>query len=492
VAQLSVLSQDSSSPAPQAASSSDAVARSFQRLKQGYAGERDPSLAARLDRLRRLERMLQRSTDELLVAIDEDFRGRSRVETLAIEVTLPVMAVRHAARHLRSWMKPETVAPAWYLRPSSARIERQPKGVIGVIAPWNYPVLLAVGPMIDALAAGNRVLLKPSELTPRTAALLASLLRESFAADEVGVVTGGPEVARAVSSLPLDHLVFTGSTRVGREVAAAAAPNLVPLTLELGGKSPAVVHESYPVERAAERIAVARLFNAGQTCIAADYAIVHPDRERAFVDAWLRFVERGFGDLATSRDYTAIATERHRDRLEEMLRDAEAKGARVVRADPQGTLARRQPRMAPALVLDVKPGMLVMEEEIFGPILPVVTAASVEEAIDFINARPRPLAAYYFDDDAARAQRFVRSTCSGGVTLNDAALHFFNDELPFGGVGGSGMGAYHGHAGFKAFSHEKSVFSPGPFARLLRQPFPAVVEQGLRALIAGKRLGRKR
>ncbi len=485
MAQLSVLSQESP-PAPEPAPPAD-VARAFQRLTQGFVSDRDPSLSARLDRLKRLEGMVQRGTDELLQCMDDDFRGRSRVESLITDVTVPVMALRHARRHLRAWMKPEPVTPSWYLRPSRARIERQPKGVVGVIAPWNYPVLLSVGPMIDALAAGNRVLVKPSELTPRTSALLASLLRETFAADEVAVVTGGPEVARAVSALPLDHLVFTGSTRVGREVALAAAANLTPVTLELGGKSPAVVHESYPVERAAVRIAVARLFNAGQTCIAADYAIVHPDRARAFEDAYLRFVEKGFGDLSTSRDYTAILSERHRDRLEAMLVDAEQKGARVVRADPQGTLARRHPRMAPALVLDAKPGMQVMEEEIFGPILPVMTAHTVDEAIDHINARPRPLAAYYFDDDKARSQAFVRRTCSGGVTLNDAALHFFNDDLPFGGVGPSGVGAYHGYAGFKTFSHEKSVFEPGPAAQLLRQPFPAVVERGLRALINGAR-----
>ena len=490
MAQLSVLTTESR-PEPAPAPSGDAVTRAFARLKQGFEGERYPSAAARLDRLRRLERALQRSTDELMAAIDADFRGRSRVETLAIEVLVPVLAIRHARRRLRAWMKPEQREPAWFLRPSNARIERQPKGVVGVIAPWNYPVMLAVGPMIDALAAGNRVLVKPSELTPRTAEAIASMLRETFAADEVAVVTGGVDTARAVAALPLDHLVVTGSTRVGREVAIAAAPNLTPLTLELGGKSPAVVHQSYSIERAAERIAVGRLFNAGQTCIAPDYALIPNEQERAFVDAYVRFVEKGFGDLSTSRDYSAIATERHRDKLEEMLRDAEAKGARVVRADARGTLSKRQPRMAPALVLDPKPGMLVMEEEIFGPILPVVGVSSVEQAIDFINARPRPLAAYYFDDDTTRAAHFTRRTHAGGVTLNDTAIHFFNDELPFGGVGPSGMGAYHGHTGFKTFSHEKSVFTPGPLARLLRQPFPGFVEKGLRALIDGARRPRR-
>lgn len=486
MAQLSVLTNEAR-PAPAQSSAAADVQRAYRRLQQGFENDRYPSARARLDRLTRLERALQRSTDDIIAAIEADYRGRSRVETLMIELMLPVFALRHAKRRLRAWMKPERASPAWWLIPSSARIVRQPKGVVGVIAPWNYPVMLAIGPMIDALAAGNRVLLKPSELTPRTAELLASLLRETFAADEVAVVTGGPEVARAVTTLPLDHLVFTGSTRVGREVAIAAAPNMTPLTLELGGKSPAVVHESYPIERAAVRIGVARLFNAGQTCIAPDYAMVPKHKEQAFVDAYLRFVEKGFGDLANSRDYSAIASERHRDKLEEMLRDAAAKGARVVRADPHGTLSKRHARMAPALVLDPKPGMLVMEEEIFGPILPVVTVASTDEAIAFINARPRPLAAYYFDDDAARADRFVQQTHAGGVTLNDAALHFFNDELPFGGVGSSGMGAYHGFAGFKTFSHEKSVFEPGPSARLLRQPFPAVVEQGLRLLIEGAR-----
>ncbi|MBI1947688.1 MAG: coniferyl aldehyde dehydrogenase [Deltaproteobacteria bacterium] len=491
MAQLSVLTNEPRpEPAPERAA--DEVQRAFARLQQGFANERYPSLRTRLDRLTRLERALQRSSDDIVAALDADFRGRSRVESLMIALLLPILSLRHTRRRLSTWMKPEKVNPAWYLRPSSARIVRQPKGVVGVIAPWNYPVMLSVGPMIDALAAGNRVLLKPSELTPRIAEVLAAMLRETFAADEVAVVTGGVDVARAVSTLPLDHLVVTGSTRVGREVAMAAAPNLTPLTLELGGKSPAVVHESYSIERAAVRIGVARLFNAGQTCIAPDYAIVPHAKEQAFVDAYLRFVEKGFGDLATSRDYTAIATERHRDKLEEMLRDAEAKGARVVRADPRGTLAKRQPRMAPALVLDPKPGMLVMEEEIFGPILPVLTVASVEEAIAHINARPRPLAAYYFDDDAARAQDFVQRTHAGGVTLNDAALHFFNDELPFGGVGPSGMGAYHGFTGFKTFSHEKGVYQPGPSARLLRQPFPAVVEQALLALIHGGRSRRRR
>ncbi|MCC7073924.1 MAG: coniferyl aldehyde dehydrogenase [Deltaproteobacteria bacterium] len=484
MAQLSVLTTEPR-PEPAPARAVEEVQQAFARLTQGFAAERYPSLRTRLDRLTRLERALQRNSDAMVDAINADFRGRSKVETLMMEQLLPVLAIRHVRRRLHAWMKPEKVSPAWFLRPSSARIVRQPKGVIGVIAPWNYPVLLSVGPMIDALAAGNRVLLKPSELTPRTAELLATMLRESFAADEVAVVTGGPEVARAVSSLPLDHLVFTGSTRVGKEVAMAAAPNLTPLTLELGGKSPAVVHESYPIERAVTRIGVARLFNAGQTCIAPDYAIVHKAKEQAFVDAYLRFVEQGFGDLSSSRDYTAVVSERHRDRLEAMLHDAESKGARVVRADPQGTLSMRQARMAPALVLDVKPGMTVLEEEIFGPILPVVTVASVNEAIAFINARPRPLATYYFDGDAARARHFTEQTCAGGVTLNDTALHFFNDELPFGGVGPSGMGAYHGRAGFKAFSHEKSVFEPGPTARLLRQPFPGVVEQGLRVLIHG-------
>lgn len=484
MAQLSVLTNEPRL-APTPIGAVDEVQRAFARLTQGFANERYPTLRTRLDRLTRLERALQRSTDAIVDAVSADFRGRSRVETLMIEELLPVLSIRHARRHLRRWMKPEPVSPAWFLRPASARIERQPKGVVGVIAPWNYPVLLSIGPLIDALAAGNRVLIKPSELTPRTAEVIATMVRETFAADEVAVVTGGPEVAKAVTTLPLDHLVFTGSTRVGREVALAAAANLTPVTLELGGKSPAVVHESYPIERAAVRIGVARLFNAGQTCIAPDYAIVPKDKERAFVDAYLRFVERGFGDLSTSKDYTAIATERHRDNLEAMLKDAESKGARIVRADPQGTLSKRQPRMAPALVLDVKPGMRVLEEEIFGPILPVVTVAGIDEAIAFINARPRPLAAYYFDDDAARARHFTQQTCAGGVTLNDAALHFFNDELPFGGIGPSGIGAYHGRAGFRTFSHEKSVFEPGPTARLLRQPFPAVVEQGLRVLING-------
>jgi coniferyl-aldehyde dehydrogenase len=463
------------------------LARSaLERLRQGFTHEPYPSAAAREDRLERLERLLQRNVEAILEATAADFRGRSRVESLVADVHLPLEAIRHAKKHLRARMKPRPVDASWMFRPSSARIELQPKGVIGVLSPWNYPVNLALVPMAEALAAGNRVLLKPSEMAPRTAALLARLITDSFAADEVQVLLGGVEMAQAVTALPLDHLVFTGSTRVGREVARAAAENLVPTTLELGGKSPVIIHAEADLEHAVERIAAGKLFNAGQTCIAPDYVLLPEGKTDAFVQAFKGFVARAYGDLATSPDYTAILSDTHRDRLEHMLASAARHGANVVRVDPQGTLSARQPRMAPALVLNPPLDSHLMTDELFGPVLPIVTVRSVDDAVAFVNARPRPLALYLFDPDEKRAQQVLRRTHSGGATLNDTMLHFAQPGLPFGGVGASGHGAYHGEEGFLSFSHAKSVLATSPLSgvRMFHPPYPALVEKAVRMFIA--------
>ncbi|MCC7386380.1 MAG: coniferyl aldehyde dehydrogenase [Deltaproteobacteria bacterium] len=465
------------------------VQAAFARLRDGARIEPHPSAAAREDRLRRLERSLQLHTDDIIHAVDADFRGRARIETLYADVLHPIEAIRELRKKLAGWMKPLPVEPVWYFRPSTARVEYQPKGVVGILSPWNYPVNLALIPLAEAIAAGNRALLKPSELAPRTSELLARILGETFAADEVAVVLGGPDVARAVTELPLDHLIFTGSTAVGREVARTAAGNLVPATLELGGKSPVIISPTFALERAAERIAYGKLFNAGQTCIAPDYALVPAGRERHFADAFKAYVARQWGDLAKSPDYTAIATERHRDRLEALLSEAADAGARVVRVDPHASLQQREAKMAPALVFDPPLGSRLMQEEIFGPILPIIAYRGLDAAIDFVNARPRPLALYLFEENAAQAADVLKRTWAGGACVNDVLLHFAQHDLPFGGIGPSGMGAYHGFEGFRTLSHPKPVFAANGLSamRFLVPPYPSFVERGLRALIGGKR-----
>ena len=351
---------------------------------------------------------------------------------------------------------------------------RQPLGVVGVISPWNYPVQLALLPVVAALAAGNRVLLKPSELTPKTSALLERIVGSRFAADEFAVVTGGSDIGEAFARLPFDHLFFTGSTAVGRKIARAAAENLTPLTLELGGKSPALIHADADLEALAPRLVMGKLLNAGQTCIAPDYVLAPADRVDALVKALTASVAALYPQLGANPDYTSIINDRHYARLAALIDDAEAKGARVVRLNPGNELLPdRARKLAPTLLVDVHDDMAAMREEIFGPILPIETYSTFDEAIAKINARPRPLAFYAFGGDARSRMRLLQQTIAGGVTLDDTLWHFCNEELPFGGVGASGYGAYHGERGFLAFTHEKAVFTQPRFAptRLLYPPY---------------------
>lgn len=454
----------------------------YEKLRQAQQRAPFPSAAERDDRLARLERLLVTHRDELVQAINDDFGTRSRGETLSADVFLTLDGVRDARRSLRQWMQRRPVAPHPLFRPSRAFVEFLPKGVVAVIAPWNYPVNLALGPLAGALAAGNRCLVKPSELTPRTSAVIARAVAETFTAEEVAVVEGGPEVAEAVTRLPLDHLLFTGSTHIGRKVAKACAENLVPVTLELGGKSPALVHETYDLERAAERIATGKLFNGGQTCIAPDYAMVPAGREQAFVAALKRAVDKAYPRL---EGFTSIATDRAHSRLVGLVADAKAKGAQVFEL---GVLAKAGRVLTPVVLLGVTDDMGVMQEELFGPILPVETYTRLDDAVARIAARPRPLAFYYFDDDARRADDVLQRVTSGGACLNDCLVHFAQENLPFGGVGPSGMGAYHGVTGFETFSHARSVFDASalsPARQFMKPPFGKMVETSLEVLISG-------
>ncbi len=419
----------------------------------------DVPLSLRRDRLARLRALIDTHGTALADAVQADFGVRSRQVTEVADLFVLRAAIGQLHKELPRWMKTRRVSTPLYLQPASAHIQRQPLGVVGVIGPWNYPLQLNLGPAATALAAGNRVMLKPSELTPHSSALMASLVQGAFAAEEFSVVLGGADVAHEFAGLPFDHLFFTGSTAVGRKVAAAAAANLTPTTLELGGKSPCIVDASCDLADAAVKIAHGKLLNAGQTCIAPDYVLLPRGQEAAFEQAYTAAVARLFPSVGGNPDYAAIVSDRHLARLQSLLSEAAAQGARVVDVAPQvrAGAAPASRQMNPTLVFDPAEGSRLLEEEIFGPILPVLTCESTDEAIRYINARPRPLALYWFGTDASARERVMASTVSGGVSINDTLMHVAHEGLPFGGVGDSGWGAYHGETGFLRFTQQKPV-----------------------------------
>jgi len=459
------------------------VTVAYERLRKAQRAEPFPTEDVRRDRLERLARVLSEGSERFVRAIDADFGGRSRHETLLADVMATLESVRDALRHLSSWMHPRFVSPSPYFLPGRAWIEPLPLGVVAIIAPWNYPVNLLLAPLVGALAAGNRAILKPSELTPRTSELLGDALRERFRADELAIVLGGPEVAAEVSRLRVDHLFFTGSTSVGTKVAMAAAANLVPVTLELGGKSPAWIHPDYSLARAAARIAAGKLFNAGQTCIAPDYVLVKKGKEAELARELSAAALHAYPGLPQTPDYSAIVSEKHRERLVGLVNDARERGARVVSIGPDVEPGSR--KLAPTLILDATADMKVMQEEIFGPILPIVPYATMDDAQEHIARAPRPLALYHFDDDVQRAEETLRRTVSGGACINDTVMHFAQESLPFGGVGASGQGAYHGLAGFERFSHLRGVLDASalaPARQLQSPPYGRILDAALAAL----------
>jgi acyl-CoA reductase-like NAD-dependent aldehyde dehydrogenase len=444
-----------------------------------------PSYEQRIASLEKLEDAILARKNALADAISRDFGNRSRHETLVCDLFLLLGAIRHAKAHLRDWMEPEARETSWVFLPARVEVVPQPVGVVGIIAPWNYPVQLALAPLVCALAAGNRAILKPSELVPETSALLADLIAHAFAEEQVAVIQGGADVGDALSRLPLDHLVFTGSTRVGRAIMRNASENLVPVTLELGGKSPVIVAPDFSARVAAERVMAGKLLNAGQTCIAPDYALVPTSKREAFVEACRAAVAKTYPTLLQNPDYTSIVNEKHYTRLRGYLEDARDRGARVVELNPAGELLEETRKLAPALVLDPTEEMLVMQEEIFGPILPVRTYDGLDEAIGYVNDHPRALALYLFSHDGAATARVLAETISGGVTVNETMLHFAQDDLPFGGIGPSGMGHYHAREGFEAFTKKKPVFRQARVnaTGILRPPYGKMLERILKILV---------
>jgi coniferyl-aldehyde dehydrogenase len=435
-----------------------------------------PDYKQRMQALAALRDGIKARQEELLQAVWDDFGGRAHEETTMLELFPLYDQIRHARRHLKGWMRRREVGSTWFLKPSRAFYQYQPLGVVGVIGAWNYQLLLTLGPVVDALAAGNHVLLKPSEITPRSAEVISRIIGDTFPEEYVACLTGGVDVAAAFSRLPFDHLFFTGSTRVGQLVMQAAAEHLTPVTLELGGKSPAIIHESYPLARAVQRLLTGKLFNAGQTCVAPDYVLLPPGQEAAFEQEARRVVADLYPNLVANPDYTRIVNRQHYERLQQGLADAAQKGARIVSLNPANEEGSAENKvLPPTLVFEPNEAMTLMQEEIFGPVLPVVAYRTLAEAIDYVNARPRPLSLYYFDNNAGRVDQVLQQTLSGGVTINDCIFHLGQHNLPFGGVGASGMGHYHGFDGFKTFSKKRGVMVQRGLSgtSLLRPPFQA-------------------
>ena len=426
-----------------------------------------PSLELRADRLDRVVSMVMKYEKEIISALQEDFGNRDPVMSAATEVGSVVGPMIHAKKNLKKWMKTEkrkaAIAPlgsALSLLGAKAEIRYQPKGVVGAISPWNFPLNLALAPLAGILSSGNRVMLKPSELTPASSELTKSMIEESFDESEIAVFTGDPEVGAAFSGLAFDHLIFTGGTAIAKHVMKAASENLVPLTLELGGKSPVVVGKSSKIKETATRVMQGKTMNAGQICLAPDYALVPEDSVEEFVQASVDVTSEMYPDMKDNEDFTSIINQKHYDRIQGYISDAKEKGADVVEINPANEDFSQQPhhKIPPTLILNPTEDMQVMQEEIFGPVLPVKTYKDVSETVDYINSKDRPLGLYYFGEDTKEKDFVLDNTTSGGVTVNDVISHITMEDLPFGGVGPSGMGSYHGYDGFKEFSHAKSVY----------------------------------
>jgi NAD-dependent aldehyde dehydrogenases len=457
-----------------------------------------PDYAKRVAALKTLEAAVLDRKDEIVRATNDDFGGRSTHETLILELAPLVDAIRHTRKHLSSWMKPQRVAAGINFLPARAKIVYQPLGVVGILGAWNYPTLLTLSPLVDAIAAGNHVMIKPSELAPRTAEVLQKMIAAKFPVEYISVDTGDAQLAAEFSSLPFDHLLFTGSTRVGKLVMKAAAENLTPVTLELGGKCPAIVHRDFPMRTAVERVITGKLYNAGQTCLAPDYLFLHESQRDEFVKLASEVARQLYPTWSGNADYTRIINAQHFDRLNGLLRNAVDRGAKPVALGTQENLAPNSSQsnlniatatndrlFPPVVLLDANDGMQVMQEEIFGPILPVLTYRELNEALQYVNDHARPLALYYFDHDSRRVDHVLETTISGGVTVNDVIYHIAQSNLPFGGVGPSGMGHYHGRAGFETFSKKKGVFLQSRFSALkfLRPPYGPLADRVIRFLL---------
>lgn len=434
----------------------------LQTQRESYIAEGEVSAATRIDRIDRAVDVLVKHSEAISEAMNADFGCRPREVNLMTDVTGSIECLKHSKKHLKTWMKHEkrpTMFPLNLLGGRST-LEYQPKGVVGVLAPWNFPLGMVFEPLAGVLAAGNRAMIKPSEFTPATSALIADMVAEAFDPTELTVFTGGPEVGQAFSAMPFDHMIFTGATSVARHIMAAAARNLVPVTLELGGKSPVVISRSANLTEAVQRIMVGKMLNAGQVCIAPDYLLVPEESLDEVIEQATAVVKEMYPTILDNDQYTAMVNDRHYQRMIDNLADADKRSIKTVTINPANEDFKDNPaqKLPPTLIINPDDQAICMQDEIFGPLLPIKTYKNFEETISYINARPRPLAAYYFGDNKSEEKRFLTGTTSGGVSINDVMFHMLQKDLPFGGVGPSGMGAYHGIEGFKTFSHAKGIY----------------------------------
>lgn len=445
----------------------------FQQQRRAYDKDPMPSAESRIELLKQLKHALLGYRGRLCDALDTDYAGRSKQDSLIADILPCAMNIKYSCRKLKKWMRPERRHAGLLLAPAKVEIHYQPLGVVGIVVPWNFPIMLAVGPLIGAIAAGNRAMIKLSEFTPEINGVLMEMLASVFSPQQVACIEGEAEVAAQFTSLPFDHLLFTGSSAVGRHVMRAAADNLTPVTLELGGKSPAIVGPYVDVANAVERLIFGKCLNAGQICVAPDYVLVPREKVGAFVSSYQQRFAAMYPEGVNSDDYSSVINSRQYERLQVWLKDAAAKGARVLPCNEGKHQDDRRQRMTTHLLLDTTDEMTVMQSEIFGPLLPVIPYDSIDDAMDYIRQRPRPLALYLFSYDKPLQQRVIRQTHAGGMCINDSVFHVAADDAPFGGIGPSGMGHYHGFEGFKTFSKAKTVLTQGKFcsSTLMHPPY---------------------
>ena len=461
-------------------STTEELTRCFAQQKEVFLQNTYPSYQKRIDNLKALKALVIDNQQAFVEALSEDFSYRSEDDSVIGDILTTVMGINYTLKQLKRWMKPEKRHVSLLLQPAKASIIYQPKGVVGIIVPWNYPIFLSMGPLTAALAGGNIAMVKMSEFTPNTNALLVKLISQSILKECVSIVQGDAGIAAKFSSLAFDHLFYTGSTNVGRLVMKAAAENLVPVTLELGGKSPAIIDDEINLDTAVSRFILGKTLNSGQTCVAPDYIFCPKDKIQSLVQAMKTRYQAMYPDNNNYKDNTCIVTDAQQTRLTNLLTDAQDKGATIIKLGNDNTATNRGSRQMPlTLVLNTTDDMLIRQQEIFGPILPIIGYDEINETIDYINSNPRPLALYIYSFNKALQQKILLSTHAGGVCVNEATFHVTNDDLPFGGVGASGMGSYHGIEGFKTFTHAKSVFSRGRIcvASLLFPPFGTKIHQ---------------
>jgi len=458
--------------------SADDMQKILDRQKRAYLNDGLVSNEVRHDRLERAVNVIKKNEERLVDAMSADFGHRSHHQSRFTDIASSIGPLRHAQKNLKRWRKSEKRSAMFPLSllGAKARVDYQPLGVVGVISPWNFPVNLTFTPLAGVLSAGNRCMIKPSEYTPETSKAMAEAISEEFDIEEIAVVLGGPETGASFSGLPFDHLLFTGATSIAKHVLSAASENLVPVTLELGGKSPVIVGESANMDATAGAIMAGKMMNAGQICLAPDYVFLPKTRVQEFVESSKKAVSKMFPTLLDNPDYTSVINDRHFDRISSYIDEAKQKGVEVVEINPANEDFRQQPhnKIPPTLIIDPPEELQVMQDEIFGPVMPIKSYDQVEETISYVNDRPRPLGLYYFGSNSKEESDVLNRTTSGGVTVNDVVMHVAQEDLPFGGVGPSGMGSYHGEDGFKRFSHAKAIYTQtklGAVLEALRPPY---------------------